>query len=417
MNDFRTKEYMAEDKTIHIGIDGNEANIERRVGVNEYAYQILWGLWRLVDSTREKAIVPKDRENFQMSKSGYPVVITVFLKYPPGAHMPPATNNFRYKVLGGGGMWIITKLMPHLFLGKEGLDVFFTPSHYIPPLAPQPCVCSIMDLGYLVFSGQFRKYDYWQLRLWSAWSMMRSKRIFAISLSTKDDIVRHYPGYSSKIVVTPLGYDDSIYNERRSKGDLARIGEVKKKYSIVNNYILFLGTLKPSKNVEGLVEAWGKIMNKYPDLTLVIGGKKGWLYDSIFEKVKKLGMEDRVVFTDYVDEEDKPYLIKGAHLFVIPSFWEGFGIDALTSMASGVPVIASNKGSLPEVVGDAGVVVSPDDTDDIARGVEKVLAMNKKEYNNLVEKGIKQSKKFSWEKACQKTLDILIKVGNDKKNY
>ncbi|HEX6977278.1 MAG TPA: glycosyltransferase family 1 protein [Patescibacteria group bacterium] len=405
---------MEEPKTVYIGIDGNEANIAMRVGVNEYAYQILWGLWRLISYTREKQIVPKDREKAYSEKVTKPIVITVFLKYPPQPHMPPASDNFRYKVLGGGGMWIVTRLMPHLFMSHDRLDVFFTPSHYIPPFALQPRVCSIMDLGYLVFSGQFRKRDYWQLRLWSAWSMARSKRVLAISSSTKDDIVRHYPGYLSKIVVTPLGYDASTYNERRSREDIRHIEEVKKKYSIVNNYILFLGTLKPSKNIEGLVEAWGKIVNKYSDFTLVIGGKRGWLYDTIFSKVKNLGLTGRVVFTDYLNEEDKVSLIKGAHVFVIPSFWEGFGIDALTSMASGVPVVAGDRGSLKEVVGNAGLLVNPKDTDDIANKISEVLGMSKKEYNRIVVKGLEKAKEFSWEKTAKVTLETLVEVAEGK---
>lgn len=381
-----------------IGIDGNEANIENRVGVNEYAFQIIWGLWRLINDK---------------NRADDPIDITVFLKSKPLAGMPPETVHFTYEVLGGGGMWIITKLMPHLFLTSKTSNkpqVFFTPSHYIPPFAPQPRVCSIMDLGYLVFSGQFRKYDFWQLKLWSAWSMMWSKRIIAISGSTKDDIVRHYPDYAKKTVVTPLGFDGKVYNNKTDSGVMSSIRKLKSKYSIVNSYILFLGTLKPSKNVEGLIEAWGKIVNAYPDFTLVIGGKKGWFYDEIFTKVKSLGLSKKVIFTDYIPEKEKPFLIKGASLFVIPSFWEGFGIDALTSMASGVPVVASNCGSLPGVVGNAGLIIDPYNTTDIASKVSDVLSMNKKEYNNLVKRGLAQAKKFSWERASQITLETLVEA-------
>ncbi len=378
-----------------IGIDGNEANIKNRVGVNEYAFQIIWGLWRLINAK---------------SKVDYPIDITVFLKDRPLTSMPPETDHFKYKVLAGSGLWIVTRLMPHLFMTNQKPQVFFTPSHYIPPFAPQARVCSIMDLGYLMFSGQFRRYDFWQLKLWTAWSIARSKKVFAISESTKDDIVRHYPAYSDKVVVTQLGFDSKVYRPERGRADLAGIAKVKDKYSIVKSYILFLGTLKPSKNIEGLIEAWSKIVNKYPDFQLVIGGKKGWLYDTIFAKVKSLGLENEIVFTDFVTEEEKIYLIKGAYLFVVPSFWEGFGIDALTSMASGVPVVASDRGSLPEVVGNGGLIVDPYRIEDIAEGISKVLSMNKKEYNNLVKKGLTQAKKFSWEKASQKTLETLMEV-------
>lgn len=134
------------------------------------------------------------------------------------------------------------------------------------------------------------------------------------------------------------------------------------------------------------------------------------MFDSIFQKVKKLGLEDRVIFTNFVDEADKPALIKGAKLFVLPSFWEGFGLDVLNAMACGVPVVVSDVGSLPEVIGDAGVMVDPKDTESIARGMEEVLLAPVTKYNSMVNKGLTQAKKFSWEKTARETLKIITNV-------
>jgi glycosyltransferase involved in cell wall biosynthesis len=134
-----------------------------------------------------------------------------------------------------------------------------------------------------------------------------------------------------------------------------------------------MSTLKPSKNVEGLVTAWELVHRKFPHYKLVIAGKKGWLYESIFDVVKAKGLESYIVFTDFVPEDEKPYLIKGAQAFVLPSFWEGFGLDVLSAMAMGVPVVVSDRGSLPEVVGDAGLIVNPDKPESIAQGMIKVL--------------------------------------------
>lgn len=365
-----------------IGIDGNEANIERRVGVNQYAFELLWNIWKLqaIGETKHKLIV--------------------YLRENPRPDMPGETNDFKYKVLPGRGMWILTKLMPELFLTKEKPDIFFSPSHYIPPLAPMPRICSIMDLGYLEFSGQFTKKVFWQLKWWSAMSIFISKRIISISNSTKDDIVRHYPFAKGKIYITPLGYDSKKFNIHISENDVRR---VKNKYSIVDDYILYLGTLKPSKNIEGLLEAYATVHG----ISLVIAGKKGWMYGSIYEKAKRLGLNDEVVFTDFIPEEDKPRLIKGAKLFILPSFWEGFGLDALSAMASGVPVIVSNVGSLPEVVNGAGILVDPNSPKSIADGIKKVLSMTKSDYNSIVTKGLAQAKKFSWEKTARETLKII----------
>lgn len=369
-----------------IGIDGNEANIEKRVGVNTYSYELLWNLWRLQDEWKNKH------------------KLIVFLKNEPMGDLPKETQSFKYKIIKGEGAWILTKLIPSLYKNKHVCDVFFSPSHYVPPIAPMPKYCSIMDLGYLEFSGQFKKKDIWQLKVWSAISIFVSKGIFAISNSTKEDIVRHYPSARGKVHVTPLAYDSKIFNLSINKEDVRRMGS---RHSIVSDYVLYLGTLKPSKNIEGLIEAFFKIKDIKKDLKLVIAGKKGWMFESIFEKVKKLGLEDKVIFTDFISEEDKPALIAGAKVFVLPSFWEGFGLDVLNAMASGVPVVASNVGSLPEVVGDAGILIDPNNVESIAMGIKEVLLASETKYNNMKEKGIAQAKKFSWEKTARETLRVL----------
>lgn len=375
-----------------IGIDGNEANIERRVGVNEYAFQMLRNLEKLSENTENN------------------LKLIVYLKETPLPDLPKETQNFKYKIIRGGRAWILTRLMPNLFFDREKPDVFFTPSHYTPPFAPMPRVCSIMDLGYLKFSGQFKKSDFWQLSLWSAISIFVSKAIIAISNSTKTDIVRHYPFAERKIYVTLLGYDDERFNDKIAASDVRRI---KNKYSIVTDYVLYLSTLKPSKNVEGLLDAYSRLskeigIDKTPPL--VIAGKKGWLYDPIFKKVNELELTDKVIFTDYVPEEDKPAIIAGAKAFVLPSFWEGFGLDALNAMACGVPVVVSSTGSLPEVVGGAGILVNPQKPESIAEGLKAVLLASPTQYNSIVERCLAQAKKFSWEKTAQETLEILKNV-------
>lgn len=366
-----------------IGVDGNEANIEKRVGVNVYAFELLRSIYELSD----------------LWKEGHQFVI--YLQGAPRADLPKETDYWKYKILPGRGLWILRKLTPHLFFAKERPDIFFTPSHYLPPIARMPVYCSIMDLGYLETSVHFRKKDYWQLVLWSAWSMNRARKVFAISESTKRDIVRHYPSLKDKVVVTPLGYDSSKFHKGIPTTEVVR---VKSSYGIGGDYILFLSTLKPSKNVSSLIKAFKVVSSEFKGYSLVIAGKKGWMYDDIFAQVKALNLESRVIFTDYVDEADKPGLIAGSRLFVLPSFWEGFGIDALSAMACGVPVVVSNVGSLPEVVGDAGVLVNPNDVNDIAEGLKKILSSDKRQYNMYVEKGLAQAKKFSWEETARQTL-------------
>jgi glycosyltransferase involved in cell wall biosynthesis len=170
---------------------------------------------------------------------------------------------------------------------------------------------------------------------------------------------------------------------------------------------LYLGTLKPSKNIEGLVEAFSLVAKENEKITLVIAGKKGWMFEPIYEKVKKLGLTYRIIFTDFISEIDKPALIAGAKVFVLPSFWEGFGLDVLSAMASGVPTVASNIGSLPEVVGSAGILVDPNDIKSIADGIQEVLLASTSKYNSMKEAGVAQASKFSWEKTARETLKVI----------
>lgn len=364
-----------------IGIDGNEANIQNRVGVNQYAAQLLSALESLPES--------KNHE------------FAIYLKDFPLTHLPKERQGWRYKVLPARGMWVFTRLLPYLY-SKEKPDVFFTPSHYTPLIVPVPTVLSIMDLGYLNSKEQFEKYDYYQLKYWGVLSMRFAKTVIAISESTKRDIIENYSWAKDKVLVVYPACDSRIYRSPFPKKEIER---VTKKYEINDEYLLFLSTLKPSKNIEGLLDAFKNVGQKYPELKLVIAGKKGWLFASIFEKVKSLDLESRVVFTDYIPEEDKPGLMAGAKVFVSPSFWEGFGMHVLEAMALGVPVVVSDVGSLPEVVGGAGILVDPKDSKNITEGIVKAL----EKHDLLRNKVIDQAKKFNWNKTAKTTLKALKK--------
>lgn len=377
-----------------IGIDGNEANLKNRVGVNEYGFNLLWALSREVNKSKSDRVI-------------------VFLNSEPQEDLPQATDYWRYEVISGSRLWILTKMMPRLITNQYKLDVYFAPSHYLPLFSRVPMICSIMDLGYLESSAQFKKTDFWQLKYWSAISVTISKKIIAISEATAKDIVRHHPFASKKVEITYPAHDSEKYNLKISEIDVRRI---KSRYSIVGDYILFLSTLKPSKNAEGLLDAFALAIKSNPKLLekykLVIVGKKGWMFQSIFEKVEKLGLVSKVIFTDFIPDSDKAPLIKGATVLVSPSFWEGFGIHILEAMASGVPVIVSNRGSLPEVVENTGLIIDPESTEQISKAIVHILSLPKKDYNEMVRKGTFQAGKFNWAKTAEKTLQILRSVKN-----
>lgn len=349
-----------------IGIDGNEANLENRVGVNQYAAELLCALKKLPEAQVHEWLI--------------------YLQSRPLPHLPKARQGWKYVITDCGMLGKIKAAW------STKPNVYFAPTHYLPPLLPCKSVMSVMDLGYLNFPKQFRKRDFIQLKYWTTASLRWSNAVLAISQSTRDEIIKNYPWAKNKITVTYLGYDKEKY----------KYTKVKKQ-----EHILYVGTLKPSKNVEGLVEAYARLNT---NLKLVIAGKKGWLYNSIFEKVKNLGITDRVEFLGFVDERKKLELLTRAKVFVSPSFTEGFGIPALEAMAVGTPVVVSNIGSYPEVVGKAGVMVDPYDVQSITDGINKVVSASTLQYTEMVKQGLLQAAKFSWEKTAKETLELLENV-------
>jgi glycosyltransferase involved in cell wall biosynthesis len=373
-----------------IAIDGNEANIAKRVGVNQFAFEVIWGIYNLVDQGKYK------KHNFE-----------IFLHNQPQTDLPPECEWWKYKVFGPNKLWTLTGLPIRLFREKNNIDVLYSPSHYGPAFSPIPFVCSIMDLGFLKWPEQFTKKDFYQLKYWTKWSIKRAKKLIAISEFTKKDIVKKYFVNPSKVIVAYPGYKKSniISNENVS------IDAIKKKYGVKKPYILYLGTLKPSKNIEGLINAYSHLPAIKEKYNLVIVGKKGWLFESIFSLVKKLNLEKKIIFTDFIPDEETGVLMKEASVFVMPSFWEGFGIPVLEAMEAGTPLVCSNQGSLPEIVKGSGLLVDPYKPKDIAKGLEKILN-NKKLRDDLVKKGRNRAKDFSWERCSRIILDTLCQVKN-----
>lgn len=375
-----------------IGIDGNEANEKNRVGIGQFAFNIL--------SCLEKID----------SKNSY----FIYLKEPPLNDLPKERAGWQYKVVGPKKFWTQLGLPLKLFGQKEKLDVFYSPSHYAPRFSPMPTIISIMDLWHHRHPEQFDKKDLYRLLNWEKYSVKNSSRIVTISEFTKSEIVKFYNYPAKRITVAYPGY-----TKLKIKNEKLKIEEIKRKFGIKGNYLLYLGTLQPKKNIVGLVSSLNILISQYPhpegiprreNITLVIAGKKGWLYEEIFNKIKDLGLEEKVIFTDFVAEEEKPYLIAGAKCFVLPSFYEGFGIPVLEAMSLGVPVITSNAASMPEVGGEAAFYCDPKSPRDIAQAMRKVLGLKKSQRDEIIAKSRQQAKKFSWENCCQKVLAALENV-------
>lgn len=380
---------------MRIGINGFEAIIPRfgydkdglpnRVGSGHYCYELLVALSNI------------DKNN----------IYTIFLPCKPTADMPKESERWKYEIVDSKKLWTAIGLSKKFLLKRPQLDVFFSPTHYLPLFVPYKSVISILDLSYLHFPQLFKKTDLLQLKYWTLYSAKKSSRILTISKSSKDDIIKMYQIPKEKVVVTYPGIKKSDIKNQTSNMD-----KIRKKYGIDGEYLLFVGTLQPRKNIIRLIEAFSKIIDhksQTTDHNLIIVGKKGWMYEEILEAPKKLGVEKKVIFLDSVLDEELSGLYKNALCFILPSLYEGFGLPVLEAMQYGCPVITSNISSLPEAGGDAALYVNPEDVDDIASKI-KTLVENKKLREDLIKKGYNQVKKFSWEKTARETLNVLEEV-------
>lgn len=374
-----------------IGIDGNEANVQKRVGISEYAFWLL----HYFAEFAQKGKTPG-------------VTFVIYLKQAPVKALPKETPNWKYKIVGPGKLWTQFGLPLHLFLTRSKPDVFFSPTHYAPRFSPVPSVISVMDLSFLRFPELFNKSDMYQLKNWTKYSVKKAAQILTISNSSRNDIIETYQIPEEKVLTIYPGIKQTVTLEPR----VYAMNELKAKYGISDKYILFVGTLQPRKNIGRLIEAFSvaKKQEKVDkDLQLVIIGKKGWLFESILEAPEKYGVKDSVLFLESINDEELTIFYKHALVYVLPSLYEGFGLPVVEAMKHGTPVITSNVSSMPEAGGDAAVYVDPEDVNDLAKKIVKVVS-DKDLRKELSEKGKKQAAKFNWEKTAKETLKVLVDV-------
>jgi glycosyltransferase involved in cell wall biosynthesis len=233
--------------------------------------------------------------------------------------------------------------------------------------------------------------------------ILKADRIIAISQHTKNDILKYFDVSPSKINVIPQGKSD-IFSP---SDDRDTEKEVLTRYGISGKYLLFTGTVSPRKNLVRLISSFEKIKKKFREYKLVIVGKKGWFYKDILGRIEKLSgtVRDDIIITEYVPLTDLPYLYSDAAVFILPSLYEGFGLPVLEAMACGCPVITSNISSMPEVAGDAAVLVNPYSVEEIASVIEKVLS-DERLRASMRNKGLERAKQFSWEKTAGETLQV-----------
>lgn len=291
------------------------------------------------------------------------------------------------------------------FSGEPQITQFF--NFVVPPGVKGKGVTIVHDMAYKACPETVKRKTRDWLRLSMKHTCRYAEHIITVSTFSKNEIVRYLHVEPQKITIIPNAVNHDEYNVNYTK---KQIENIRKKYSITKEYFLYLGTIEPRKNLGRLIMAYAKLYKIKKDVPqLVLAGGKGWYYDRIFELVNQYKLKNHVLFTGYVAQEDSPILMAGAITFVFPSLYEGFGMPPLEAMACGTPVITSKTTSLPEVVGNAGILVDPESTDEICDAMKKML--DEPDYRReLSLKGEKRAEQFTWEKSAKMLMEVYRKL-------
>lgn len=290
---------------------------------------------------------------------------------------------------------------------RDKLSLFHS-QYVLPPFIPCKSVLTIHDILFESHPEFFPEFHRRLLKFFIPFSAKRADRIISVSEFTKKQIMKYYRVPEEKITVIYEGASDKFLPIR----DKELIKPVLEKYGIKKRYILFVGRVEPRKNIVGLLNAFVYIKNKgMKDFCLVIVGNQDKIFQEkeLFDQIKELQLDSDVIFTGGVSDEDLPVLYNEAEVLVYPAFAEGFGLPVLEAMACGTPVVTSNTTSLPEVTGDAAILVNPYSSEEIGQALEKILNDDSLR-RELALRGLQRAKKFSWQDAAKKTIEVYKEV-------
>jgi glycosyltransferase involved in cell wall biosynthesis len=370
-----------------IGIDASRACRARRTGTERYSLEIIRHLLALPEAAAHQwrlyTDAPAPAQLFTLPYADYP--------------------NPDIRVLPARRLWTHRSLAAEVVDHRP--DVLFVPAHVLPFVLPArrlpPSVVTVHDLGYHAFPQTHT----WTQRLLieggTRWSVHAARRVIAVSQATADDLHRHYRTPAERIRVIYEAAGEAVLV------DAEQIDAVRTRHALARPYALFVGTIQPRKNVARLVQAYAWLYrNTAVGWDLVFAGAPGWLSDALYAEAATLGLSEQIHFLGFVRDEELPALIKGAHFFCFPSLFEGFGLPVLEAQSYGVPVLTSNNSSLPEVAGDAALLVDPTDVDAIANAMLR-LSQDEVLRQQLIDAGYANVRRFSWEKAARETLAVL----------
>ncbi len=356
---------------MRIGIDASRTFGQQKTGTESYSYELITRIINLPESKQHEWILYIRNNSPRLRNS----------------------SGVSYKEINLPNFWTQIGLAYRTWVDK--LDVLWIPAHTLPILRKPgiKTVVTIHGIEYEWLPAYENWLQRWYLPMSTQYAVSRAQKIIAVSEFTKSQIVDRLNADTEKI---------SVIHEGINYKDIVRQSKILETYGLKKgNYGLFVGTVQPRKNLVRLIKAFSNLQSLI-SIKLVICGKLGWGYAEVVKLAKKHG----VIITGYVTDEDRNTLLKNAMYYVQPSITEGFGLPVLEAMSAGIPVISSNGGALPEVVGDAGLLFDPFDQLDILDKLDKIIS-NHKLRKELIKKGNQRIKEFSWDLAAKRTYSIL----------
>ncbi|HEX4951212.1 MAG TPA: glycosyltransferase family 1 protein [Blastocatellia bacterium] len=319
--------------------------------------------------------------------------------------------NFQVRLLPPPTPLVRVPLALAFDLRRYPVDVLHV-QYTAPPFCPVPVVTTIHDLAFEHLPETFTRRGKTQLRLTVRRTARRAAHILTVSEYSRQDIIRTYGLSPDKITVTHNGCEVQYTPQPASSREAE---EIRRKFGITQDYLLAVGSLQPRKNLIRLLRAYVALRQQHPDFQpqLVLVGRRLWLYEEVLREIRQQPFAADVIVTGYANEEDLPALYRSAIALVYPSLFEGFGLPPLEAMACGTPVITSNSSSLPEVVGDAALLVNPYEEAALSQAMWQI-ANDAALRLRLRQAGIKQAKQFTWHAAAEKTLAVYRAVAHQR---
>ncbi len=293
--------------------------------------------------------------------------------------------------------WIVPRV-----LNRENADLYHSLYYIMPYCGGIPTIVTIYDLIPFFFPEYFSFKTRLLYRLCSYWAVKKSQHIITISQSTQNDLLARYRLPPEKVTVIHLAADKRFYPREKSE-----IESAVQDLGIPENYILYVGSNKPHKNLKRLVKAWERLPSSKP--ALVIAGPWESRFQETHKYVESNKLQNLVYLTGPIDDNLLPALYSGATMFVFATEYEGFGLPLLEAMACGSPVITSNVSSMPEIAGDAALLVNPSNIDEISSAMQAVLDDNELRSKHRA-LSVKRARHFSWEKCAAETIDVYKKI-------